>query len=332
MKRLSLLSPLLFTIILAFLTSSCSQTVSKNDVIPSWYINQKNNNAQYLYGTAQGHTLEEATKNALADAASRLMVSISSNSTSLLEENQLGINEELRQKVTQNVEKISFNNFQTSRSDKMGSSFFIEVKIKRAPFINDQKERLIFVEKKISNLEKNSIGTNAIQRRNSLIKIIDLSKEVELKSRILAGAGENINLNNKLDKISYFEDQLEKVSNNTEFYFDTKSPKELTNIIRNGLNKEQLKIALRRNSSNPNQILVKVRASSRTNEIYESFMTKVRIDFENYSAGKILASSSIEVTGSSTIGSAESKLSALTSFEERVEKDGILKIIGIINN
>ena len=332
MKRLSLLSPLLSTIILALLTSSCSQTVSNNDVIPSWYISQKNNNAEYLYGTAQGHTLEEATRNALADAAARLMVSISSNSTSLLEENQLGINEELRQKVTQNVEKISFNNFQTSRSDKMGSNFFIEVKIKRVPFINDQKERLIFVEKKIDNLEKNSIGTNSIQRRNSLIKIIDLSKEVELKSRILAGAGENINLNQKLDKISYFEDQLERVSNKTEFYFDTKSPKELTNIIRNGLTKKQLKIALRRNSSNPNQILVKVRASSRTNEIYESFMTKVTIDFENYSAGKILASSSIEVTGSSTIGFAESKLSALTSFEERVEKDGILKIIGIINN
>lgn len=332
MKRLSLLSPLLFAIILTLLTSSCSHNIAKNDVIPSWYIDQKNNNAENLYGTAQGHTLEEATRNALADAAARLMVTISSNSTTLLEENQQGVNEELRQKVTQNVEKISFNNFQTSRSVKMGNNFFIEVKIERAPFIRDQKERLIFVEKKINNLERNSIGTNSIQRRNSLIKIIDLSKEVELKSRILAGAGEEINLNEKLDKISYFQDQLERVSNKTEFYFDTQSPTELTTIIRNGLNKEQLKIASRRNSSNPNQILVKVRASSRTNEIYESFLTKIKIDFENYSAGKILASSSIEVTGSSAIGFAESKLSALASFEEKVEKDGILKIIGIINN
>ena len=138
---------LLFGAVLSL--TSCTSNSDKSSDSPSWYISPKQNNASNLYGVAEGYTLEEATKYALADAAARLMVSISSESSLLREENQNSVNEEMRQQVRQSVEKINFTNFQVTKSDKFGQRFFVEVMIDRASFINDQKERVELLEKKI---------------------------------------------------------------------------------------------------------------------------------------------------------------------------------------
>lgn len=318
-------------LILIFFAASCANSSSKSVDTPSWYITPKQNSASNLYGVAEGFTLEEATKYALADAASRLMVSISSESSLTREENQTSTNEEMRQQVRQSVEKISFTNFQVTNSKKLGQNYFVEVQIERDPFIREQKERVSFLEKKISDLEKDSNGKNPIQRRNSLLKILDLSKELELKSRILAGAGEDVNLKEKLTRIANFQNQFDKMSDKIEFYFEINSPKEIAKVIRNSLNKEKIKIAPNRNSADAGQIVIRIKSNSRTSKIYEAYMTKLEVDFENVAEGKVLASNSVEVTGSSTIGEKESYLASLKSLEEKIDQDGILKIIGIIN-
>ena len=95
-----------------------------------------------IYGVAEGFTLEEATKTALADAAGRLMVSISSESELIKEENQNSYNEEMRQKVRQSIEKISFAGYEVSKSEQVDKKFYVEVSVERDPFIKEQKERV----------------------------------------------------------------------------------------------------------------------------------------------------------------------------------------------
>jgi hypothetical protein len=311
-----------------FLTSCANSTIEKT---PVWYISPKANSAENLYGVAEGYTLEEATKYALADAAARLMVNISSESKLIREENNNSVNEEMRQQVRQSVEKISFTNFRVSRSEKSGQKFYIEVAIERSFFIRDQHEKVGFLERKISDLDKNSAGKNAIQRRNALLTISDLGKELELKSRIIAGAGENINLKEKLNSIANYQNQLAKFSDKIEFYFEINSPNEVTKIIRSALNKEKLKIAASRNSSNPNQVVIKVRSNKNNYRLDFDIATKLKIDFENFADEKLVASNEIEVTGHSTINEKESYLAALSAFEEKISQEGILKIIGITN-
>ncbi len=320
-----------FFIAIFFAIISCTSAPDKKSDLPSWYVKPKQNNSENLYGVATGFTLEEATKYSLADAASRLMVSISSESNLLREENKTDSNEELRQQVKQSIEKINFTNFKVTRSEKFGEKFFVETQIERQSFINDQKEKVSFLEKQISDLDKNSAGKNAIQRRNALIKILGLSSELELKTRILTGAGENINLTEKLNRIANFQNQLEKTSDKTEFYFEINSPKEITQIIRGSLNKEKIKISPNRNAANQNQIVIKVKSAARSNKIYEAFLTKLQIDFENIIEGKVVASNSVEITGSSSISEKESYLAALKSLEEKISENGILKIMGITN-
>jgi len=316
------------TTLVIFFTASCA---TKKAGDPSWYISPKENNTDYLYGVAEGFNLEESTKYALADAASRLMVTISSQSDLLREENQTSTNEEMRQQVRQNVEKINFTGFKVTRSQKIGQKFFTEIQIERTRFIAEQEDRIGFLERQISDLDKNSKGKNTIQRRNALLQISTLSKEIEMKSRILSGAGKNIDLTKKLNRAADFQNQLEKLSDNIEFYFEINSPKEITKIIRTALNKEKIKISPSLKNSNPNQVIIKITSTTRSSEIYSAFMTKLEIDFENIAGGNVVASNSVEVTGSSAISEHESYLASLTSLEEKIVKDGILKIVGISN-
>ncbi len=321
---------LVFLALTISLTTSCSGNKKAGSELPSWYLSPKQNSAENLYGVAEGYTLEEATKSALVDAASRLMVSISSESTLLREENKTDANEESRQQIKQNIEKIDFTNFKVSRSEKMGQKIYVEAEIKRSPFISDQKEKVGFLERKITDLDKNLAASNPIQKRASLLKMLDFSNQAILSTRILNGAGENINLKEKLARQANFENQLNSLNDKIEFFFEINSPKEISQIIRNALNKEKIAIAKTRNSSS-NQIVIAIKSSSRNNKIYEAYMTKLQIDFENISNAKTISSSSVEVSGSSSIGEKESYAAAVKSFEEKVSQDGILKVIGITN-
>lgn len=321
---------LVFLALTISLTTSCSGNKKAGSELPSWYLSPKQNSAENLYGVAEGYTLEEATKSALAYAASRLMVSISSESTLLREENKTDANEESRQQIKQNIEKIDFSNFKVSRSEKMGQKIYVEAEIKRSPFISDQKEKVGFLERKITDLDKNLAASNPIQKRASLLKMLDFSNQAILSTRILNGAGENINLKEKLARQANFENQLNSLNDKIEFFFEINSPKEISQIIRNALNKEKIAIAKTRNSSS-NQIVIAIKSSSRNNKIYEAYMTKLQIDFENISNAKTISSSSVEVSGSSSIGEKESYAAAVKSFEEKVSQDGILKVIGITN-
>lgn len=324
MNRILILGALLLTI-------ACASPQKTGDSTPSWYNQPKQNNAENLFGVAEGNTLEEATRYALADAAARLMVSISSESNLLREENQTSTNEELRQSVRQNIEKIDFSNFEVTKSDKIDQKFFAEVKIERSSFLNEQKDRFDILNKKISDLEKNSATKNTIQKRNDLIKILSLGKELELRGRILSGAGVNVNLKEKLNHLADLENQFNKTTSKIEFFFDNSAPKEIAQIIRSALNKEKITIASSLSNSNPNQIILKIKSQNKNNKIYEAFITKLEVDFENSVDGKILASNKIEVTGSSSIDVKESYSAALNSLTEKISQDGILKILGILN-
>ena len=85
----------------------CFNSFAKDQDLPSFFTKPRKNDIDVLYGVGEGATLEEATKNALSDTAGKLVVTISSESQVIKEENQNSYNEELRQRVKQSIEKIS---------------------------------------------------------------------------------------------------------------------------------------------------------------------------------------------------------------------------------
>ncbi len=320
----------LINLVFCLILFSCNKNIKDNQNTPSWYVNPKQNNHENLYGVSEGFTIEEATKFALADLASRLIVSISSESTMLREENQNSTNEEIRQKIKQDIEKITFTNFRISRSEKSGQKFYVEVEINKKNFLNEQKDRLEIIEKKINDLDKNS-NSNPIQRRNALIKINQYCKELEIKAMILKGGNISINLKEKLIFIAKFQSELDRASDDLEFFIDNKSNNQIADVIKNSLNKEKIKTSTKYSQDKANQIKLTIKSSIEENKIFESYITKIRIKFENNIKEKIVASNSIEVTGSSIINYKESYNSAITSLQQKIDNDGIMQTIGIIS-
>lgn len=314
----------IFVIIFSsLLLLSCTKVEKKSGPV-SWYIQPKQNTELTMYGVAEGFTLEEATKAALSDAAARLIVSISSTSTLVREENNYSANEEMRSQIKQNIEKIDFVNFKVARSAQVESIFYVEVEIDREQFLQAQKDKLELLNRQISDLSKNIPSQNLIQKRNSYVKEIDLLKQASILVQIL-----NNNMKETNAALANAQNELNKLNNNVEFYFDIDSSKEITAIIRNALNKEAIKIS-KTKTNLTNQIQVEIDSSSRTGQVYGSYITKIKIDFENKSLGKVVASNSIEVSGSSTISEREAYLSAIESLKEKVANEGILQILGIL--
>ncbi len=315
----------LLSAFLLIFTFSCSSTAPSGDI--SWYLSPTQNNAQSIYGVGQGHTLEEATKSALSDASARLSTTISSTSTTLLEESKYDVNEEFRQQINQNIEKIEFPNFEVTRSTTKDAATYVEVSIDRRQFVNLQKEKIEFLDNQIRNINESVRKQNIIQQRSSYTKIIDLGKQSEILTRIIYPAS-NGELKKKLKTISRAKYRLSKLNNKFEFHFKSKGNSDIYRIIQKYLNKSGIVISsVKTNQSN--QIVMAIKSSSTTGEVYGSYITKLKINFKNYSGNKVVASNNIETSGSSTIGRNESYQAAIASLDEKVKEEGVFKVLGV---
>ncbi len=327
MNKLKLV--LSFLVILSISSCSSISKPKKDSDSVSWYKKPKQNDLNYLYGIGQASTMEEATKYALVDAASRLITTISSETNLLREEDRNDANEEMRQHVKQNIEKITFTNYRITRSDLVNGQFFTEVEIEKLPFINEQKERVAFLEKQVSDMEAIYLKKGPLQKKFYLSKILDLEKEIELKSRVLAGLGEEPNLKTKLDKVADYQNQFNAITDKFEFYISASSSKEISRAVSEALNKSNITVSPDYNGSNPSQISLRIKSTSKTDEIYDSYITKLKVSFESITNGKTVASNSVEVTGNSAISGRESYYASIKNLEGLIEKDGVLNILGI---
>ena len=329
-KRFAIIAILSLSGLLCFNSCENSQKKAQEDA-PSWYINQKQNDNVSLYGVAEGYTMEEATRYALAELASKIIVSISSESEMNRQANQNSYMNEIRQKTRQSIEKISFSNYKVSRSKKLNDKFYVEVQVERSPFLNEQKERASVLKRKIQELDASSKKSNIIQRRFDLIKINDLCKEFDLKIRILSGLGYDFELSKNLETISAYQVELSKLTSKILFFVEEDgSGLNLKSLVKNYLNKEGFQISDDKVAATSNMISIKIKSSHKTTEIYGAKISKLKIGFENYSSGNIVASNQVEVTGSSSIDEDESKKAAIGNLEETIKRDGILKVLGII--
>lgn len=307
---------------------SCAKS-GTNSLTPKWYDSPRQNDASYIYGVAQGQTMAEATKMSLVDMASRLVVTISSKTETILQENKFDNNEELRKSVSQNIEKITFSNLEVSNSIKIDDTFFIESRVDKNQFITEQKERIRFLKIKIANIDKNSLMTNSINRRIALIEILEAIKELEIKTRIVLGANGSASLEEVLALESKYKSEFEKFSDRIEVYFAPNINSEIRLVVGKYLNKEKIKI-VEKSSDSKDQILLRISFVQSDKFIYENHVVNLKISFENIVQNKIIASNEIEVSGSSTIDKKRAFSSAINSLDEEANLKGILKIIGIV--
>lgn len=318
-------------LILNFTIFSCSNSTQNKESLnelPKFYVSPTQNDSQNIYGIGEGFNYEEATKTALSDMASRLLVSISSTSTLIREENKSDFNEEIRQNISQNIEKIDFSGFEVSKSQKYNQRIYLEVKVARLQFINLQKEKIVFLDNQIINLQNQLAEQNIVKKRKTLMEILDLARQSEILTRIVF-ADKDSELSKKLKIISDAKNQLSKLNDKVEFYFENKADSKIYNVIKNSANRERI-IVVNNKSNSKNQIQIKINSSKTVVQVYGSYIAKVKISFDNISQNQIIASNSIEVSGSSVVSENEAYNAAIVNLRQKIEKEGVLEILGIL--
>lgn len=304
---------------------SCN--TAKESVLPSWYVNPKNNDSSYLYGVGDGFSLHEAKSSALNDLAGKLSVVISSDATLISEENKISVNEELRRKINQSIARIDFSNVEVANSTKIANRFYVEIRVVRSEFIANQEESIRLLERKIANLERNIQERNIVSRRNSLLEIIDLSSQVETSARVLRSLGSNVGLENKLHKTAEFQAKFNALNDKIEFFVDAgSSSAAVANVFANQLNKNGFKMVTFRG---PETLVLRIKQQVRNSKIYESYLAKLTVTTQIIVGNNTIATASIETTGGSTVNEKEAYYSAAERIREMIEEQGILKVLQI---
>jgi hypothetical protein len=162
--------------------------------LPSWYLSAPNNNQDFLYGIGAALTLSQAKNEALNSLASRLFISISSNTHSIKSsdsfENYSSIN---NQEIFLEVEKIDLLNSKIEKSIKVNDEYFVLLSIDRKKLFKEYFFKLDIIDRKISQFYDKAINLSNIFTISYSKEILDLIDEALLLTKKLSVINEDFN-------------------------------------------------------------------------------------------------------------------------------------------
>ena len=308
---------------LIFFIFSCSNNKYKSDIIPGWYINPKNNDNNFLYGTGSGYSNIEAKNNALLDASHRLSSIISGKTNIINKENNYDISQELYQDITSETLSLTFNNYQITNSIKIGEIIYNEISINKNEFYQNCIKIITDLDQEIRNLDLITKQSNSITRLNNLAKIKNNITEIKKLSNIVKY---------DYDKIYYSKlaNEYLAIKENIEFYIYSDIT-DFKQLITKFLNQQNFKIARNRSKKNKrNQIEVTIKTSNIYNYIYNNHIINYKIAITLSNNNNKLSNNIINVTGSSPISKNLAKRAAIYEFEQKLKGDYILKLLNIM--
>lgn len=308
----------LFLSIVLFIFSCASNNQPQNlSSLPSWYIQPKNFD-QNLYGVGEGYTLAESTKSALNNLAGRLMISISSETSILLESNKYSTNEQSKQRIKEVVSEITFANYSLSNSGSFGGKIYSEVAVDKNAFVADYSQKLKDLNDKMADIFAKAQNKTILEKFIDLKEVNEMSFKAGSIALILANLTFDNSFKDKVDLYNSYQKAYFELASKLEIYIETKdAPKALISKIINILNQKNLKVVKTKNPANPNFVIMQVDTDLTETKIYGSNIAKLKVDLNLLSnQGKIIKSTSFENKGSSVISSSEAVKAAVADIAD----------------
>lgn len=319
-------------VVIVFLLAifSCT-TAPKTAPLPAWYINPTQNDLTNLYGTGEGYTLQEATRSALNNLAGKLLVTVSSTTSTLAQENNFSVSTQSSRQIDELITKTTFSNYQISKSSSTGDKIYAEIQVNRDEFVKERIARLAQLNRQMNDLYNTLERRTILDRRNDLAKINNFAEEARAINYILAGlAVVEIKNNSDLVRYELYKKQYDQVTDKIEFFIKLNdSPAGIARVLTKAINAEKMKL-LKNNDRNTNAVIIDVRTDVNQQIIYNSKVAKLRITFNLLSSeNKIISSNVVELMGNSVISGEEAINAAVSGLEDKIKDDGLLKTLGI---
>jgi hypothetical protein len=137
---------------------------NSSNTIPSWYLKPNSNSDDFLYGVGSGETMSTAKNEALNSMASRLSVSVYSNTTSITKSTNSGSYSKFNVKKLQlDVEKIKFNDYQIVKSSVANDNYYVLLSVDRKKLYKQKFDELRELDRKIENIYYRASKQSALE-------------------------------------------------------------------------------------------------------------------------------------------------------------------------
>jgi hypothetical protein len=311
--------------LIMILTIGCVGTPS----YPDWSMQIPTDTQRYIYGMREGLTKDEAITNALNEIASKIHISIESNSSVNINirttKNQEEYTTDRRQTTNNYVEKIEFSNYKIKKEKRVSKDRYIVLvqidKILNAKLLLNKID--MDIEKYQQLLSSND--ENPINRIKTYQNARDkIRKRNLLDCSIVSKLMPNTAIDNRVSKLlkiaqemkSYQSNILFSISGNNKAYQDV-------------LKKEIAKKGFRVSNKDAN-IVISMQIQEKKITVLGNKILKSTIKLNVISGGNIIGQSRISVGAKSRISYQQAREFTLRSFERRLKEQKIIKnIIGI---
>jgi hypothetical protein len=303
--------------------------------LPKWYLNPPKNDQHKLYGVGQGVTVDDATKEALNQIASKLSVTVSSNwEKSERQATASGSSvytSEINSNLKSQVAEIKFNNYEIVDNEILDRKTFVLVSVDKDTLLTDKKNEFLNAHFEIENIYATA------QNKSIVGKVADLKS---LKSKMLH-ASQLLNMIESLDPTYKTREYFDKynlylagarsaLSELRICLLSDPESDDLVPIIKEYLNNANITIVTDDREEDKNTVTVTLKTEVKKLQVYGSKMLKLYTKIEVTAfAHDLVASSKIESKGSSMIGFSEAGKAAALDLEAKIKAKGILNVLGI---
>ncbi|RBQ26678.1 MULTISPECIES: LPP20 family lipoprotein [Arcobacteraceae] len=314
-------------LIFIFIFIGCTNKVDilkENLQYPNWYINPPQNTDINLYGVGMGFSHNEAIQNSLENLSSRLLVTISADTT-ISSKSYRDFREYTQKTITQDIkseiEKLSLQNYIIENSSSFDRQIIVLVSVNKSRLFDSLKDEIDFLYKEFDLLKSQSI--------DSLILYIKYKKLLEdfyknyNKAQILSSY---FNDNDKYIKVIKELKKLESnLQNDIEFFINSdNNSKKFEDTFKDILVRKGFKVV---ELGVKNQNIYELNLSSKSSESksYDFYIIEniLNIKIINIKNNQILGNT-IQLKGASSNNFDDARLNLLQKLQKEKERIDIL--------
>ncbi|RBQ31978.1 hypothetical protein CRU92_04200 [Arcobacter sp. FW59] len=312
-------------IILLFTSCTSKVDIKKDDLqYPDWYLNAPKNNDISLYGVGIGQNNNQAVKNALEDLSSRLLVTISANTTTS-SKSYRDFREYTQKTVVQDIksqiEKLSFQNYIIEKSTYFDKNIIVLLSVQKSKVANDLKKEIDFLYKESESLKNQKMDT--LSKYLKYKDLLDVFYKNYNKSQILSSF---IDDNDKYIKtIDEIKNTKNILKNQIDFFINSdNNSKKFDNLFKNSLVNKGFKV-IESSLKNENSYELNINSQSSQNRAYDFYIIEniLNIKIINSKNSQILGKS-IELKGASSNSFDDAKINLIQKLKNEQEKEDIL--------
>lgn len=287
---------------------NCNKTVK----YPSWYMIPPQNDNISIYGTGEGFDVDDARRSALSNAASKLQVSVGSEFSSRADEDSLGYSASSSMKVSSSVAKISFNNYEVIKNEKLtNNNNVVLIKIDANKFIDGMKNEILTLEERIKTYLKTPVSTKFkryVDLNKGMKDLDDIKAKIKLISLIQNANYEGNSALYELISKEY------SISSDSLSFTVVSNDQTLQNVIEKIISKSNISL------NGSNAIKISANTDVRYTEINGGRFAKAETKISVIDlSGKTITSKVINSNGSSVVSNDAARKSAMDSIEKEIK-------------